>query len=157
MLNWLLSAVIAIVVYAIVIYVVGRLNLGLNVASFTSALIAGAVIAIVAWLVNWLLVDVLGITFGGGFLGQPALCETKDLTGPVVSFTQVHLALQHWGAQRAAALRDGVPCHLFIAAGRFGRERSVVYVCLRTGHFSGHAGCRVLWQLFQPAGAPAAA
>jgi putative membrane protein len=61
--------VIAIVVYAVVIYVVGRLNLGLSVANFQSALIAGAVIAVVAWLLNWLLVDVLNITFGGGFLG----------------------------------------------------------------------------------------
>ena len=35
MLNWILSAVIAVVVYAIVIYIVSRLGLGLTVSSFT--------------------------------------------------------------------------------------------------------------------------
>ncbi|MBK7217625.1 MAG: phage holin family protein [Candidatus Promineofilum sp.] len=69
MLNWILSAVIAIVVYAIVIYIVSRLGLGLTVSSFTDALIAGAVIAIVAWLVNWLLVDVFEISVGANWLG----------------------------------------------------------------------------------------
>lgn len=69
MLNWILSAVIAIVVYAIVIYIVSRLGLGLTVSSFTDALIAGAVIAIVAWLVNWLLVDVFKISVGANWLG----------------------------------------------------------------------------------------
>ena len=69
MLNWILSAVIAVVVYAIVIYIVSRLGLGLTVSSFTDALIAGAVIAIVAWLVNWLLVEVFEISVGASWLG----------------------------------------------------------------------------------------
>lgn len=63
MLSTLLSIVIGLILYAVVIYIVGRLGLGLTVANFTSALIAGAVIAIVAWLVWWLL-GLIGI--GGG-------------------------------------------------------------------------------------------
>lgn len=68
MLSTLLSIVIGILVYALVIYIVGRLNLGLSVANFTSALIAGAVIAIVAGLLWWLL-GALGIGDGGGLWG----------------------------------------------------------------------------------------
>ena len=63
MLSTLLSIVIGLVLYAVVIYIVSRLGMGLTVANFTSALIAGAVIAIVAWLVWWLL-GLIGI--GGG-------------------------------------------------------------------------------------------
>ena len=68
MLNLLLSIIISIVVYALVIYVVSRLGLGLTVSGFTGALIAGAVIAIVAWLVWWLL-GVIGLApSGSGWL-----------------------------------------------------------------------------------------
>ena len=67
MLSTLLSIVIGLVLYALVIYIVGRLGLGLTVANFTSALIAGAVIAIVAWLVWWLL-GAIGIGNGSGLI-----------------------------------------------------------------------------------------
>ena len=63
MLSTLLSIVIGLILYAVVIYIVSRLGLGLTVANFTSALIAGAVIAIVAWLVWWLLGQ---LNIGGG-------------------------------------------------------------------------------------------
>lgn len=66
--NTILSVLVALVLYALVIYVVGRLNLGLTVDGFVGAFIAGAVIAIVAWLVNWLLAQ-LGISIGGGWFG----------------------------------------------------------------------------------------
>ncbi len=67
MLSTLLSIVIGLVLYALVIYIVGRLGMGLTVANFTSALIAGAVIAIVAWLVWWLL-GAIGIGNGSGLI-----------------------------------------------------------------------------------------
>ncbi len=67
MLSTLLSIVIGLVLYALVIYIVGRLGMGLTVANFTSALIAGAVIAIVAWLV-WLLLGAIGIGNGSGLI-----------------------------------------------------------------------------------------
>jgi len=66
--NTILSVLVALVLYAVVIYVVGRLNLGLTVDGFVGAFIAGAVIAIVAWLVYWLL-GVLGINISGGWFG----------------------------------------------------------------------------------------
>lgn len=53
---------------ALVIYIVGRLNLGLTVLSFVDALVAAAVIAIVTWLITWLL-GLLGIAIGGGWAG----------------------------------------------------------------------------------------
>ena len=67
MLSTLLSIVIGLVLYAVVIYIVSRLGMGLTVANFTSALIAGAVIAIVAWLVWWLL-GAIGIGNGSGLI-----------------------------------------------------------------------------------------
>jgi putative membrane protein len=67
MLSTLLSIVIGLVLYAVVIYIVSRLGMGLTVANFTSALIAGAVIAIVSWLVWWLL-GLLGIGNGSGLI-----------------------------------------------------------------------------------------
>ena len=67
MLSTLLSIVIGLVLYAVVIYIVSRLGMGLTVANFTSALIAGAVIAIVSWLVWWLL-GVIGIGNGSGLI-----------------------------------------------------------------------------------------
>lgn len=66
--NTILSLLVSLVLYAVVIYIVGRLNLGLTVDGFVGAFIAGAVIAIVAWLVNWLL-GVLDISIGGGWFG----------------------------------------------------------------------------------------
>lgn len=60
LLNWLLAA--------LVIFIVGRIGLGLVVDGFVPALIAAAVIAIVAAIVNWLL-GVLGITIAGGWFG----------------------------------------------------------------------------------------
>ena len=64
----ILSFIIAVIVAAVVLMIVSRLNLGLRVANFTSALIAAVVIALVAAVVNWLL-GALGLTFGGGLLG----------------------------------------------------------------------------------------
>lgn len=64
MLSSLLGAVIALLLAALVIFIVGRLNLGLTVDSFVSAIIAAAVIAVVTWLVVWLL-GLIGISLGG--------------------------------------------------------------------------------------------
>ncbi len=66
--GWLFSFIIALLVAAVVIYIVGRLNLGLTVSSYSAAIIAALVIAVVGTIVLWLL-GALGITFGGGWLG----------------------------------------------------------------------------------------
>ncbi len=52
----------------IVIWIVSKLNLGLEVDGFVSAFIAAIIIAMVGGLVNWLL-SVIGISIGGGWLG----------------------------------------------------------------------------------------
>lgn len=61
--NFLVWAVAA----AVVLMVVSRLNLGLTVKNFTSAIIAAIVIAIVTAVVAWLL-GLLGIGGGAGWI-----------------------------------------------------------------------------------------
>jgi putative membrane protein len=68
MLATILGILLALVAAAVVIYIVGRLNLGMTVDGFVPAIIAAAVIAIVGGIIYWLL-GVLGITIGGGWLG----------------------------------------------------------------------------------------
>ncbi len=67
----ILSFIVWLVVAAVVLLIVDRLNLGIKVGNFTNAALAAIVIAIVAAVVEWLL-GVLGITLGGGFLGAIA-------------------------------------------------------------------------------------
>jgi putative membrane protein len=67
MIATLVNILIYLVISAVVIWLVGRMNLGLTVKSFGSALAAAAVIAIVGGLVAWLL-GLLGISFGAGLL-----------------------------------------------------------------------------------------
>ena len=62
--NWLIYLVVA----AVVLLIVSRLNLGLTVRGFGSAIIAAIVIAVVGAVVFWLL-GLLGITIAGGWLG----------------------------------------------------------------------------------------
>lgn len=66
MFGTLMSILIYLVVSAVVIFIVGKLNLGLKVNSFGSALMAALVIAIVGGLIVWGL-GFFGITLTGGF------------------------------------------------------------------------------------------
>ncbi|HSN73642.1 MAG TPA: phage holin family protein [Anaerolineae bacterium] len=68
MLGAIVGILLALLAAAVVIFIVGKLNLGLSVDSFMAAFIAAAVIAIVGGVIAWLL-GVLGITIGGGWLG----------------------------------------------------------------------------------------
>lgn len=67
-LGALIGILIAAAIGGLVIWIVGKLGLGLEVDGFVPAFIAAIIIAIVAGLINWLL-GALGITIGGGFLG----------------------------------------------------------------------------------------
>ena len=60
----LLGLVLGFLLAALIIYAVGRLGLGLEVDSFGSAIIAALVIAVVTWLIVWLL-SIFGIHLGG--------------------------------------------------------------------------------------------
>jgi putative membrane protein len=64
----ILSAILVVIVAAVVIMIVSRFNLGLSVTGFGAAIIAAIVIAVVGAAINWLL-SLLGITIGGGLLG----------------------------------------------------------------------------------------
>lgn len=67
MFGTLLNIAVYLVVSAIVILIVGKLNLGLTVKSFGSAIMAALVIALVAGVVVWGL-GFFGITLTGGWL-----------------------------------------------------------------------------------------
>ncbi len=60
--------VILTLISALVIWIVGKLGLGITVSGFGAAFIAAIAIAVISWIITWLL-NVLGITTGGGWLG----------------------------------------------------------------------------------------
>jgi putative membrane protein len=66
--GYIFSFIVALIVSALVIFIVGKLNLGLSVSGFGAAIIAAVVIAIVGTIVLWLL-GLFGLTVGGGWLG----------------------------------------------------------------------------------------
>lgn len=64
----IVGILIAALISGFVIWVVGKLGLGLTVSGFGAAFIAAIIIAVVSGLVTWLL-GALHITIAGGFLG----------------------------------------------------------------------------------------
>jgi len=64
----ILNTIIALLISALVIWIVSKLNLGLTVRGFGAAIIAAIVIAVVAAIVFWLL-GLLNITIAGGLIG----------------------------------------------------------------------------------------
>jgi putative membrane protein len=106
----LLNGVIALLISALVLWIVSKLNLGLNVKSFGSAIIAAIVIAVVAAIVTWLL-GLLGLTVGGGIIGWIILLiiaavvlllsdkflpgmEVKGFTGAIIA--AIGIAVVSW-------------------------------------------------------------
>ena len=64
----IIGILIAALFASIIIWIVGKLGLGLEVDGWVSAFIAGIAIAIISGLITWLL-GAAGITIGGGILG----------------------------------------------------------------------------------------
>jgi putative membrane protein len=64
----LIGILLGALVSAVIIWIVGKLGLGLEVSGFGAAFIAAIVIAIVAGVINWLL-GLLGIGVAAGWLG----------------------------------------------------------------------------------------
>ena len=62
-----LNIIIGILLYALAIWIVDKLGLGLKVSGFVPALIAAVVITVASWLIVWLL-GLLGLSVGG-FIG----------------------------------------------------------------------------------------
>ena len=60
----ILGVVIGILLYALAIWVVGKLGLGLKVSGFVPAIVAAIVIAVVSALIVWL-AGALGLSLGG--------------------------------------------------------------------------------------------
>lgn len=67
MFGTLISILLYWVVAALVIFIVGKLNLGLQVKSFGAALLAALVIALVAGVLGWVF-SLFGLTLGTGLL-----------------------------------------------------------------------------------------
>ncbi len=68
LLALILGIAIGLVVNAFIIWIVGKLNLGLKVSGFGGAILAAIIIAVVSWVIAWLL-GLVGLTIGGGLLG----------------------------------------------------------------------------------------
>jgi putative membrane protein len=64
----ILGIVLVALVAGFVIWIVGKLGLGIEVSGFGAAFIAAIIIAIVGGLITWLL-SLLHITMAGGWLG----------------------------------------------------------------------------------------
>jgi putative membrane protein len=67
-LTVIISIILAALISGFIIWIVGKLGLGLEVSGFRAAFIAAIIIAVISGLIDWLL-KTLGITFGGGLLG----------------------------------------------------------------------------------------
>jgi len=65
--NLILAMIIAVLINALVIWIVGKLNLGLTVSGYVGAIVAAIVIALLGWGIFWLL-SLIGITIHGGIL-----------------------------------------------------------------------------------------
>jgi len=66
-LGTILGVVVGILLYALAIWVVGKLGLGLKVSGYVPAIVAAVVIAVASALIVWLL-GALGLSLGG-FVG----------------------------------------------------------------------------------------
>jgi len=64
----IISIVIAALISGLIIWIVGKLGLGLEVSGFRAAFIAAIVIAVISGLISWLL-GTLGLSISGGLLG----------------------------------------------------------------------------------------
>jgi uncharacterized membrane protein YvlD (DUF360 family) len=64
----LISIVLAALISGFLIWIVGKLGLGLEVSGFRAAFIAAIVIAVISGLISWLL-GTLGFNLSGGLLG----------------------------------------------------------------------------------------
>jgi len=65
--GMILSVVVGILLYALAIWIVSKIGLGLKVSGFVPALIAAVVIAVGSALILWVL-SLIGVSFGG-FIG----------------------------------------------------------------------------------------
>ena len=68
MVDLLLGLILGIIAYAIVIWIVGKLGLGMEVSGFGGAIVAAIAIGIVTAVIMFF-VNLFGLTPGGGFLG----------------------------------------------------------------------------------------
>jgi putative membrane protein len=63
----IIGLLIGALISAVIIWIVGRLGLGMEVDGFGPAFIAALVIAVISWLLTWVL-GLLGLTIGSGLL-----------------------------------------------------------------------------------------
>ena len=67
-LGLIVAMLLGAAVFGLVIYIVGKLGLGIEVSGFGAAFVAAIVIAVLSWLVTWIL-QALGFAFGGALCG----------------------------------------------------------------------------------------
>ena len=103
----ILAVVLAVLINAVIIWIVSKLNLGLTVRGYVGAIVAAIVIAIVSWFVFWLLA-VLGITIGGGLLWAIAVLIIAAVVLLISDKILPGLEVKGFGGAIVAAIAMGV-------------------------------------------------
>jgi putative membrane protein len=126
MFGALWSFLVWLVVSALVIFIVGRMNLGMKVAGFGAAIISALVISVVAAIIYWLLgLFGLGATSGliGAIISLLIAAVILKLSGSFVPGMEVN----GWGGAIIAAIAIGVVSWLVLwVLGLFGINTTVL-------------------------------
>ena len=106
-LGLILGLLIGLLFNTIVIWIVGRLNLGLTVDGFMGAFLAAVVIGIVSAVLIWLL-GVFGLSIGGGWLGAIVYLIIAAVVLLVADRFLTGLKVAGFGGAIVAAIAIGV-------------------------------------------------
>ena len=107
LLALILGILLGVLFNALVIWVVGKLNLGLRVSGFGGAIMAAIIIAVVSWVVAWLL-SLLGITIGGGLVGAIVALIISAVVLLISDRILTGLEVRGFGGAIIAAIAIGV-------------------------------------------------
>jgi putative membrane protein len=107
MLGALWSFLVWLVVSALVIWIVGRMGMGIKVNSFGSAMIAALIISVVAAIVYWLL-GLFGLGATAGLIGA---IISLVIAAVIIKFSSAiapGMVVDGWGGAFIAAIAIGV-------------------------------------------------
>jgi putative membrane protein len=103
----ILGVVVGILFYGLVIWIVGKLRLGLEVSGFGSAITAAIAIAVVGGLINWLLGS-LGVTLDGGLLGAIINLVLSAIVLMIAGRIEEGLVVKGFAGALVAAIAIGI-------------------------------------------------
>jgi putative membrane protein len=120
------SFLVWLVVSALVIFIVGRMNLGMKVSGFGAAIISALVISVVAAIVYWLL-SLFGLGNMSGLIGAIISLLIAAVILKVSGSFVPGMAVDGWGGAIIAAIAIGVVSWLVLwLLGLFGINTTVL-------------------------------